>query len=70
VKIVLLAEAVQTAPVQHVKFLKVVMSAIHAGFVPLHKNAINHEFVHESSSQIFLMTLQVKSSRRVYVQNY
>jgi hypothetical protein len=43
-----------TAQVQLVKFLKGVKSAIHAGFAPLHKNAINRESVHESSNLIFL----------------
>jgi hypothetical protein len=47
--------------VQHVKSLKAVKSAIHAGFVPLRKSATNPEFVHASSNQIFLMMSQVKS---------
>jgi hypothetical protein len=45
----------------HVKFPKVVKSAIHAGFVPPHKNEINREFVHESLNQIFLRMLLAKS---------
>jgi hypothetical protein len=44
-----------------VKFRKVAKSAIHAGFVPLLKNEINHVFVHVSLNQIFLKTLPVKS---------
>jgi hypothetical protein len=70
VKSVLPAEVVQTALVLRVKFLKVVKSAIHAGFVPLHKNAINREFVHASSNQIFLKMSLVKSLKRVFVQNF
>jgi hypothetical protein len=38
----------------HVKFPKVAKSAIHAGFAPPRKNAINHESVQESLNQIFL----------------
>jgi hypothetical protein len=38
----------------HVKFPKVVKSAIHAGLGPHHKNAINREYVHVSLNQIFL----------------
>jgi hypothetical protein len=53
VKNVQLAEVVLTALEQRVKFLKVVKSVIHEGFVPLHKNAINRAFVHVSSNQIF-----------------
>jgi hypothetical protein len=49
------------ALVRLVKSLKVVKSAIHAGFVPLRKNAINHEFVHVSLNLIFLKMSQVKS---------
>jgi hypothetical protein len=64
-----LAEVALTALEQHVKFLKVVKSAIHAGFVPLHKNAINREFVHASSNQIFLRMSLVKNSRKVFVQS-
>jgi hypothetical protein len=56
VKSVLRAEVVQTVPALHVKSLKVVKSAIHAGFVPLRKSEINLEFVHESLNQIFQMT--------------
>jgi hypothetical protein len=70
VKSVLPAEVVQTALVQHVKFLKVAKSAIHVGFGPLHKNAISREFVRASLNQTFLKTLQVRSSRRVFVQNF
>jgi hypothetical protein len=70
VKSVLPAEVVQTALVLRVKFLKVVKSAIHAGFVPLHKNAISREFVHASSNQIFLKMSLVKSLKRVFVQNF
>jgi hypothetical protein len=69
-KSVLPAEVVQTALAQHVKFLRVVKSAIHAGFVPLHKNAISREFVHASSNQIFLKMSLVKSLKRVFVQNF
>ena len=58
------------ALVQPVKFRKVVKSAIHVGFVPLHRNAINRESVHESLSLIFLKMSQVKSSRRAFVQSY
>jgi hypothetical protein len=58
------------ALVQLVKFRKVVKSAIHAGFAPLHKNAINREFVHESLSLIFLRMSQVKSSRRAFELSY
>jgi hypothetical protein len=70
VKSVQLAEVVLTALGQLVKFLKVVKSAIHAGFVPLHKNAINRAFVHVSSSLIFLRMSLVKNSRRVFAQNF
>jgi hypothetical protein len=51
----------QIAQVQVVRFLKVVKSAIHAGFALLRKNAINREFVHESLNQIFPKMSQVKS---------
>jgi hypothetical protein len=70
VKSVQRAEVALTAPEQHVKFLKVVKSAIHVGFVLLHKNAINLEFVHASSNQIFLKMSLVKNSRRVFAQSY
>jgi hypothetical protein len=70
VKIVLLAGVATTALAQHVKFRRAVMSVIHAGFVPLHKNAINHEFVHVSLNQIFLKMSQVKSSKRVFALNF
>ena len=70
VKIVQLAVVALTAPVQPVKFLKVVKSAIHAGFAQLHRNATNHEFVHASLNRIFLKTLQVKNSRRAFAQSY
>jgi hypothetical protein len=55
---------------QHVRFLKGVKSAIHAGFAPLHKNAINREFVQESLNLIFLKMSQVKSLKRAFVRNY
>jgi hypothetical protein len=70
VKIVLPAEVVQIAPVQRVKFLRVVKSAIHAGFDQLHKNAINREFVHVSLNQIFLKMSLVRNSKRVFAQSY
>jgi hypothetical protein len=38
----------------HVKFPRVVKSAIHAGLGQHHKNAINREFVHVSLNRIFL----------------
>jgi hypothetical protein len=56
-----LAVADQIAQVLLVKFRKVVKSVIHAGFGLLHRNAINHAFVHVSLNQIFLKTLLVKS---------
>jgi hypothetical protein len=56
--------------VHRVKYHKVVKSAIHAGFVPPHKSAINHEFAPASLSQIFLKMSQVKSLKRAFVQNY
>jgi hypothetical protein len=58
------------AQVQRVKSLKVVKSVIHAGFVPLHKSAINHVFAPASLNQIFLKMLQVKSLKRVSAQNF
>jgi hypothetical protein len=58
------------ALVQPVKFPKAVKSAIHAGFVPLHKNAINREFVHASLNRIFLRMSQVKSSKRAFELSY
>jgi hypothetical protein len=64
-----LAEVALTALEQHVKFLKVVKSVIHAGFVLHRKNAINHVSVHVSLSQIFLKMSQEKSSRRVFAQS-
>jgi hypothetical protein len=70
VKSVQLAEVVLTALEQRVKFLKVEKSAIHAVFVPLHKNAINRAFVHVSSSLISLRMLLVKNSRRVFAQSF
>jgi hypothetical protein len=66
---VLRAEVVQTALVQPAKFLKVVKSVIHAGFDLHHKNAINHVFVHEFSSQIFLKMSQEKSLKRAFAQS-
>jgi hypothetical protein len=54
------------ALVQLVKFRKVVKSAIHAGFAPLHKNAINREFAHESLNLIFLKMSQARNSRRAF----
>jgi hypothetical protein len=51
----------QIAQAQVVRFLKVEKSLIHAGFVPLRRNAINREFGRESSNQIFLRMSQVKS---------
>jgi hypothetical protein len=65
-----LAEVVLTAPEQHVKFLKVVKPVIHAGFVLLHKNGINLEFVRASSNQIFQMMSLVRNSKRVFAQSY
>jgi hypothetical protein len=44
----------QIAQALHVKFPRVVKSAIHAGLGPHHKNAINREYVHVSLNQIFL----------------
>jgi hypothetical protein len=44
-----------------VKFRMVAKSTIHAGFVPLLKNATNHAFAHVSLNPIFLKTLLVKS---------
>jgi hypothetical protein len=58
------------AQVQRVKSLKVVKSAIHVGFAPLHKSAINHVFVPASLSQIFLKMSQVKSLKRAFAQSY
>jgi hypothetical protein len=51
----------QIAQELHVKFPKVVKSAIHAGFVPPHKKEINREFVRESLNQIFLRMLLAKN---------
>jgi hypothetical protein len=68
-KIVQLVAVAMTALAQHVKFRRAVMSAIHAGFVQLHKNVINREFVHASLNQIFLKMLQVKNSRRAFAQS-
>jgi hypothetical protein len=44
----------QIAQELHVKFPRVVKSAIHEGLGPHHKNAINREYVHVSLNQIFL----------------
>jgi hypothetical protein len=55
---------------QHVRFLKGVKSAIHAGFELLHKNAINREFVQESLNLISLKMSQEKSLRRAFAPNY
>jgi hypothetical protein len=68
-KIVQLAVVVMTALVQHVKFLKVVKSAIHAGFGLHHKSVTSLELDRASLNQIFLKTLQAKSSRRAFAQN-
>jgi hypothetical protein len=65
-----LAEVALTALEQHVKFLKVVKLVIHAGFVPLHKNVTNQEFVHVSLNQIFLKMSLVKNSKRVFAQSF
>jgi hypothetical protein len=70
VKNVLLVEDVLIVLEPHVKFLKVVKSMIHAGFVLPHKSAINHVYVHVSLSQIFLKMSQVKSWKRVFAQSY
>jgi hypothetical protein len=43
------------------KSQKVVKSAIHAGFGPLHKNVISRVFVHESLNRTSLMMLRAKS---------
>jgi hypothetical protein len=67
---VLLVEVDLIAQVQHVKSLKVVKSAIHAGFVPPPKSAINHVFVPASLSQIFPKMSQVKNLKRVFAQSY
>jgi hypothetical protein len=64
-----LAEVAQTALGQHVKFPKVVKSAIHAGFVPLHKNATNQEFAHVSLNRIFLKMSLARNSKRVFAQS-
>jgi hypothetical protein len=69
VKSVLLAEVVQTALVQHVRYLKVAKSVIHAGFGLLHKSAINREFVHASLNQISQMMSRVKNSKRVFARS-
>jgi hypothetical protein len=69
VKIVQLAEVVPIEQAQHVKFLKVVKSAIHAGFGLHHKSVTSLELDRASLNQIFLKTLQAKSSRRAFAQN-
>jgi hypothetical protein len=69
-KSVQLAEVALTELEQRVKFRKVAKSAIHVGFVLLHKNATNHEFVRVFLSQIFLKMSLVKNSRRVFVQSF
>ena len=53
-KIVQHAAVAMIALAQRVKFHRVAMSVIHAGFVQLHRNATNQEFVHASLNQIFL----------------
>jgi hypothetical protein len=58
------------ALVQPARFRRVVKSAIHAGFVPLHKNAINREFVHESLNLIFLKMSPARNSRRAFALSY
>jgi hypothetical protein len=68
-KIVQPAEVVPIEQAQHVKFLKVVKSAIHAGFDLHHKNATSRESDRASLNQIFLTMLPVKSSRRAFAQN-
>jgi hypothetical protein len=69
-KIVQPAEVVPIEQVQHVKFLKVVKSAIHAGFGQRHKSATSLELDRASLNQIFLKTLLAKSSRRAFVLNF
>jgi hypothetical protein len=59
-----------TALVQHVKSLKAVKSAIHAGFDLHHKSATSRESDRASLNQIFLTMLPVKSSRRAFVLNF
>jgi hypothetical protein len=68
-KIVQLAVVVMTALVQHVKSLKAVKSAIHAGFDLHLKSVTSLELDRASLSQIFLTMLPVKSSRRASEQN-
>jgi hypothetical protein len=67
---VLLVVADLIAQVQRVKSLKVVKSAIHAGFAPPHKSAINHVFGPASLNQIFLKMSQGKSLKRAFAQSY
>jgi hypothetical protein len=69
VRIVQPAEVVPIEQAQHVRFLKVVKSAIHAGFDLHHKNATSRESDRASLNQIFLKTLLVKSLRRAFEQN-
>jgi hypothetical protein len=65
-----LAEVAQIEQALHVKSLKGVKSAIHAGFGLRRKNATNLELDLASSNQISLKTLPVKSSRRACAQNF
>jgi hypothetical protein len=60
-KIVQLAVVVMTALVQHVKSLKAVKSAIHAGFGLHLKSVTSLELDRASLNQIFLKTLLAKS---------
>jgi hypothetical protein len=69
-KIVQLAVVVPIEQAQHVKFLKVVKSAIHAGFGLHHKNATSLELDPVSLNQIFLKTLLAKSLRRAFALNF
>jgi hypothetical protein len=69
-KIVQPVEVVLIEQAQHVKFLKVVKSAIHAGFDLHLKSVTSLESDRASLNQIFLKTLLAKNLRRAFALNF
>jgi hypothetical protein len=65
-----LAEGAPTEQAQHVKCLKAVKSAIHAGFDLHLKNVTSLELDRASLNQIFLKTLLAKNLRRAFALNF
>jgi hypothetical protein len=51
-------------------FAQVATLVIRVALDPHQLSAISREFVHVFLSQIFQMTLQAKSSKKVFAQNY